>query len=279
MWATSRRDLAVAGGVMAWIATILLVDSIDAADRFEVTRQVVLGVATWALLVTLLRRESPLVRAQTALVVVFATCVEYTFSPLLQAYTYRIGTVPLYVPPGHGLVYFAALAIGRSTVAHRYARPLVAATVVVGGAWAAYGMFAAPRQDLLGAFWFACLLGFLAWGPSRALYVGAFVVVSWLELIGTSRGTWAWARVDPVLGVIGQGNPPSGAAGGYGWFDLYAMLLAPWLLARLSRLRGGWASGGSLRGGSVAQQRQDLVVEQAVGRQRVPAERPVLAVE
>jgi hypothetical protein len=30
------------------------------------------------------------------------------------------------------------------------------------------------------------------------------------------------------------GNPPSGAAGGYGWFDLAGLLLAP----RLVRLRG-----------------------------------------
>ena len=44
-------------------------------------------------------------------------------------------------------------------------------------------------------------------------------------------GCGRWAPTDPVLHVIGQGNPPSGAAGGYGWFDLWALLLAPWLLA------------------------------------------------
>src|SRR5213076_3077510 len=81
--------------------------------------------------------------------------------------------------------------------------------------------------DVLGAFWFACLLGFLAWGraQSRLLYVGAFVVVSYLEIVGTALGTWAWQPDDPVLHLIGAGNPPSGAAGGYGWFDLYAGLL------------------------------------------------------
>jgi hypothetical protein len=62
------------------------------------------------------------------------------------------------------------------------------------------------------------------------VYVGAFVVVSYLELAGTALGTWAWASSDPVLHAVGQGNPPSGAAGGYGWFDLYALLLAPRLL-------------------------------------------------
>ena len=155
--------------------------------------------------------------------------MEYTFSPLLEAYVYRIGTVPLFVPPGHGLVYLAALALGRSALAARHRRPLVALTVVVGGTWAVAGLLG-PRHDALGAFWFVCLLGFLRWGPHRMLYVGAFVVVSYLELAGTALGVWAWAPTDPVLHVVGQGNPPSGAAGGYGWFDLYALLLAPQLL-------------------------------------------------
>lgn len=191
-----------------------------------------LGALTWLVLAVLLRRETPLVRVQTLVVVALATCVEYTFSPVLQAYTYRIGTVPLFVPPGHGLVYLAALALGRSELFGRHRRALVAATVVAGGAWAVWGL-AAPRHDVLGAFWFACLLGFLAWGPNRTLYVGAFLVVSYLELAGTALGVWAWAPTDPVLHVIGQGNPPSGAAGGYGWFDLWALLLAPRLLRLL----------------------------------------------
>ncbi len=35
------------------------------------------------------------------------------------------------------------------------------------------------------------------------------------------------------------GNPPSGAAGGYGWFDLVGLLLAPYLLLLLQRIRTG----------------------------------------
>ncbi len=79
----------------------------------------VLGVATWCVLVGLLVREAPLVRAQTAIVVVFASLVEYTFSPFLGVYLYRFHNVPAYVPPGHGLVYLAALAIGRTRLGPR----------------------------------------------------------------------------------------------------------------------------------------------------------------
>jgi hypothetical protein len=241
---TPRRDpdLVLAVGIAGWIGVVLLTDSVGALDGHEVARQLVLGTATWAVLGLLLRREVPLVRAQTLLVVAVATAVEYTFSPLLEAYVYRIGTVPLFVPPGHGLVYLAALAIGRSATARAHARPLVAATVVIGGAWAGHGLVLAGRHDVLGAFWFACLLGFLAWGRARLLYVGAFVVVSYLELAGTALGTWAWAARDPVLGVVGQGNPPSGAAGGYGWFDLFAVLLAPRVLRVVRQLSARYPS-------------------------------------
>lgn len=228
----SRADLSLAGAVMAWIALVLWVDRSG-----PMAEQVAVGALTWAVLALALRRESPLVRAQTLVVVVLATCVEYTFSPLLEAYTYRLETVPAYVPPGHGLVYLAAMSLGRSALFEAYRRRLVAAALAVGGAWALYGVTVAERPDVLGAFWFLCLVGFLFFGRSQLLYVGAFVVVSWLELLGTAWGTWSWAPYDPVVGIVSQGNPPSGAAGGYGWFDLYALLLAPVLLSRLRRLR------------------------------------------
>ena len=91
----ARHDLAIAAAVLVWIPGVLL------ADRgASLARQELLGLGTWVLLGTLLRREAPLVRAQTAVVVAFATAVEYTFSPLLHVYVYRLHNVPAFVPPG-----------------------------------------------------------------------------------------------------------------------------------------------------------------------------------
>lgn len=221
-------------GVLGWITLVLAIDA-----HAGLTVQRGLGITTWVVLGGLLLRETPLVRVQTAVVVVFASLVEYTFSPLLGVYLYRFHNVPAYVPPGHGLVYLAALAIGRTLWVRTNAQRLAVAVAVVGGCWAAYGGLLADRQDVLGAFWFLCLLGFLRWGPSRGLYVGAFCVVSYLELAGTSLGTWAWQTHDPT-GLVTIGNPPSGAAGGYGWFDLAALVVGPAILVRwrtLSRRR------------------------------------------
>lgn len=221
----------IVGVVVAWITLVLLVDS---GSTLGVQR--LLGLGTWAVLLVLLAREAPLVRVQTAVVVVFASAVEYTFSPLLEVYLYRFHNVPAYVPPGHGLVYLAALAIGRSMFVRAHTRACMSLVLVVGGAYAAYGLVVADRRDVLGAFWYLCLVGFFRWGPSKGLYVGAFVVVTYLELSGTALGTWAWQPHDPT-GLVAIGNPPSGAAGGYGWFDLAALLTAPLLLARWSAKR------------------------------------------
>lgn len=215
---------------MAWITVVLALDSSG-----SLWLQRGMGVITWAVLVGVLVRESALVRCQTAIVVAFASVVEFTFSPLLEVYTYRFDNVPSYVPPGHGLVYLAALAIGRTAFVAAHRRALTWSVVLLGGAWAAYGVVWAAQTDVLGVFWYACLVGFLFLGPSRGLYVGAFVVVSYLELVGTHLHTWEWQPYDPT-GLVAIGNPPSGAAGGYGWFDLAALLGAPSLLRTWSRV-------------------------------------------
>jgi hypothetical protein len=228
-------DVLRAASIMAWIGVVLLVD-----HRTTPWGQAALGVATWAVLAAMLRAETVITRLQVGVVIVFATVVEYTFSPVLDVYTYRLGGVfgvPSFVPPGHGLVYLAALCLARSRFFGRHERVLVIATVVGAGAYAAWGLWFSPQPDALGAFWYLCLLGFLVWGRMRLLYVGAFVVVTLLELVGTRLGVWTWATTDPT-GWVSIGNPPSVAAGGYGWFDLVAVAVAPSIAAFLLRRSG-----------------------------------------
>lgn len=221
-----RTVLAVAG----WIVAVLLLDRSAA-----LWQQHLLGLATWGLLLALLRLQDRATRVQVAVVVAFATVVELVFAGWLEVYVYRLDGVPMFVPPGHGLVYLAAMAIGRSAWAHANARLLVRGTLVVGGAWALWGVTLAERPDALGAFWYGCLLLFAWRGRSPLLYAGAFLVVSGLELLGTGLGTWTWGTVDPVTGWISIGNPPSGIAGGYAWFDAAALWATPRLLRRWSR--------------------------------------------
>jgi hypothetical protein len=178
--------------MMGWLSMVLVVD-----HDGTLTTQRLLGAATWVVLLLALLRTTSLVRTQTLVVVAFATVVEYTFSPGLDVYVYRFENVPAYVPPGHGLVYLSAFALGHAPFVRRRLRVAVWAVTVPLGLWAAYGVVLADRQDVLGAFWFLCLVAFLRWGPSTEVYVGAAVVVTWLEVLGTELRTWVWQPVDP----------------------------------------------------------------------------------
>ncbi|MDQ1705043.1 MAG: hypothetical protein QOF18_1409 [Frankiaceae bacterium] len=229
--------------VLTWIPVVLLLDR-----HATLTQQRLLGVGTWLLLIALLARENNRTRAQVAVVVVFATLVEYLFAGWLGVYVYRLHDVPWFVPPGHGLVYLGALAIGRSAYVGRQRRWLVPATLVAAGGYATWGLLLSGRRDVLGAVWFACLAVFLLRGRNPLVFIGAFVVVTYLELLGTGLGTWTWQVRDPILGVVAMGNPPSGAAGGYGFFDAAALWLAPRLVGRRER----------------RQHRENVVVQQAV---------------
>jgi len=223
------------GLVLAWVPLVLL------ADRHATyLEQCGLGALTWLLLLALLRREDALTRAQVAVVVAYATLIEFTFSGLLHVYEYRLheaaflARVPQFVPPGHGLVYLAALTFGREVWVHRHGRLLVRGVLVAGAGYALWGLLVSSRLDVLGALWFGCLVWFLLRGRQPLVYVGAFVVVTWLEFLGTGLGTWTWAHHSPT-GIISMGNPPADAAGGYGFFDAAALLLGPMLVRLFAR--------------------------------------------
>jgi hypothetical protein len=73
------------------------------------------------------------------------------------------------------------------------------------------------------------------------VYLAAFFITTWLELIGTAAGTWQWATIEPVLG-LSQGNPPSGVAAWYCLVDAVAIGGAPLVLKTLRKSREWFTS-------------------------------------
>ena len=136
-----------------------------------------------------------------------------------------------------------ALALGRSQLFALLRRPVIITTIAIGGAWAAGGLALSPRSDLLGAIFFVALVGFLLVGRALLVYAGAFIGASYLELMGTSVGTWAWAATTPT-GLVSIGNPPSGIPA-YCFFDAAALAGAAWLLAHRIGARALVASAGA----------------------------------
>jgi hypothetical protein len=208
-----------------------------ALDRYSnYPEQLGLGVIVSLVFVAALTRVPLEVRAQALGVVCFATIGEVTGSLVWGVYHYRLHNLPLFVPPAHGLVYLAGLSLATALRAHT--RALVAAAAAFAAGWGLLGLTVLPRRDVAGAIGVPLLLLFLWRGRNRAIYAGVFLVVASLELYGTAIGTWRWERDLPGLGIP-DGNPPSGVASGYVWFDVMALLVAPYLIAIARRSRGG----------------------------------------
>ena len=208
-----------------------------AADHFaSFHEQLALGVLTWLVLplAGLRLLSTPIQRAQLAGVVCFATLGELTGSILWGVYRYRLHNLPLFVPPAHGLVYLTGLSF--SVALRRHTRALVVGAALAATTWGLLGLTVLPRRDVAGAIGVPLLLVFLWRSRNRALYASVFLVVASLEFYGTAIGTWRWAPSLPGLGIP-DGNPPSGVASGYVWFDVMALLVAPALIARARRTR------------------------------------------
>jgi hypothetical protein len=215
--------------IVSFVGVVLAVDT-----QVEGRAQLLLGLAAWGALAIALRGVPPLLRLQTLIVVVVATCAEIVGSIVWGVYTYRLENLPSFVPPAHGLVYLGGLAL--ATALRRHANILVGVALVTVVAWGLAGVTVLPRSDVGGALGALLLAGFLLRGRAPTTYAGVFVVVAALELYGTALGTWTWAETIPGTGVP-NGNPPSGVASGYVWFDVVALALAPRLLALAGRAR------------------------------------------
>jgi len=219
-----------AGSILAFLAVLLAVDT-----QVDARLQLVLGALTWVALWLACRGVPPMLRAQAFVVVVVATCAEVVGSIVWGVYTYRLENLPSFVPPAHGLVYLAGTAVAAWAAPRREWLVRVALVLVL--AWGTAGVTVLPRLDVGGALGAGLLAIYLLRGRAPAVYAGVFLVVAWLEVYGTAIGTWQWAAVIPGTGVP-QGNPPSGVASGYVWFDIVALALAPHLLAAWQHLRG-----------------------------------------
>ncbi|SFU77463.1 hypothetical protein SAMN05216417_1302 [Nitrosospira multiformis] len=231
------RDYFIAALTFLCVALSLNLDATG-----SLAQQNFMGLIAWTFLFGLLIGENKEVRMQVIIAVAFATAGEHFASIYMQGYTYRFGNVPAYVPPGHGMVYLTAVALARSGLFLKYSRRIAAFVVLACGIWSLWGVSGYPEQgDQVGALLFCVFLIYLFKGRSPMVYLAAFFITTWLELIGTAAGTWKWATIEPVLN-LSQGNPPSGVAAWYCLVDAVAIGGAPVLL-RVFTKSGEWVKG------------------------------------
>jgi hypothetical protein len=160
-------------------------------------------------------------RTMLVVCILLATAGELVMSAGFRFYLYRQSVLPVFVPPGHVLLFLTGLSIAR---AHWYRR------------WMAFGLVELVLavllvqwirgHDFLSFFFLLVFLPSLRWGRDRDLYAVMFLLALMLELLGTALGTWRWQPFIVGFGwELRSANPPLAAGAGYAALDLATMLV------------------------------------------------------
>jgi hypothetical protein len=140
--------------------------------------------------------------------VAIATAGELFLSLGWGLYTYRLGNVPMFVPPGHALMLMLGLSMVRRV-------PETAARAILGGAGVYTLLAAATGLDTLALPLYLMLaVSVLALPAHTRLFATSFLLTLALELYGTALGNWAWDREVPWVGLVTT-NPPAIAGAFY----------------------------------------------------------------
>jgi hypothetical protein len=193
--AWTRRDGAV---VLLALSTLAIGIPVDASAAWWA--QPLVSAWTWAALAAVLALARPREQRELFACVVLATLGELFLKDVWGLYVYRLDNLPLFIPPGHALVYASARRMAR--IAPRWLPAAVAVTfaAVVGrGAWAG--------SDTFGLLWFGVFLAYLRRSGDPALCASLFLFALAIETYGTALGGWRYFTVEPWFGLTTT-NPP-----------------------------------------------------------------------
>ena len=187
-----------------------------------------LGVLTFLVLYLCASKAPKEQRLQIWLCVGVATGFEIFGSLIWGVYRYREHNVPLFVPPGHGLVYLFGLLAAGTPVVKEHGKRVAHVILALASAWAVAGVTILPlitgRVDLQGAMCLPVFAWFVLRSPRWSLFAAIFIATAELEIFGTTFGNWAWVPIAPWT-HIPSGNPPSVIAGGYCVIDASVLLV------------------------------------------------------
>ena len=165
-------------------------------------------------------KASPRIKELMIYAVLIGFLGEHLFSIWLNMYTYRLGNVPLYVPLGHAIVYIVAIYFCKSAIVKKYRRNLeqwFAAFIIL------YAfLLLILANDIFGFVMSILVIVLLIKQPrERLFFFSMYIIVAFLEIIGTSYGCWYWPETAfRTIPFLKSANPPSGISLFYFLLDL-----------------------------------------------------------
>jgi hypothetical protein len=185
--------------ILLMIATLAV--GLVADIHTDLPGQILIGAAFWSVLFYIFRLAAPRERQALIACLFVSTAGEFFLSLAWGLYTYRLGNIPLFVPPGHVLMFvLATVVVRRMSETSAVAIAAAAAVYAIAVAGAGFDTFAVLLFFVLG-------LLMIALPRERRLLAATFLMALGLELYGTGLGVWTWSREVPFLGMV-TSNPP-----------------------------------------------------------------------
>ncbi len=217
------------------IITGVIVSGLLLDQHVDYWGQTLVNAGVWGLLLWWLRGAPAAQQLTLGVCVVYATAGEIFLSLVWGLYEYRLGNIPLFVPPGHALLFMlGTLLAARLKDWIVWFVPLASAPFVL---W-----LAATGADTFGAVLFALLLLCMVFSSARKLYAVMFVLALAMELYGTQLGNWTWGPRVAWLDLTTV-NPPIAAGAFYCVLDMLVVSTVAAIRAR--RAASGPAAAGA----------------------------------
>jgi len=184
--------------------------------------QEIVNFWVWGIFFVLFLRTCDLYqRSELLLCLAIATLGEVVLSICWGLYDYRLGNLPLFVPPGHVLLYL----LGKD-LAPRMPYWIVKAVPLLFAPYILYGLLSGG--DVQSGIWYVLLLIVLKIGDNCRLYALMFLLAFMLEIYGTGLANWAWRSTVPGLGMS-SANPPASVGAFYAVLDLLVIGTNRWI--------------------------------------------------
>jgi hypothetical protein len=229
----TMRPAALVALVLLTISAGLVVDRL-----YGMPGQWLVNLIVWAEFIWLAYRADTPLRSRLLACVWISAAGEVTASLLWGIYDYQFHNVPLFVPPGHALLYLLGLIAVSQWRTTRYAQDarLVGflGHLLCGALLLAALILAYLRIDTVSLVLMLIFIAFMRFGPEKPLYAAMFFLALALELYGTWLGNWHWAARVPGTGLIAP-NPPLAAGVFYCALDT---LVGAWVKLRSRQKRG-----------------------------------------
>lgn len=175
----------------------------------------------WLAFAFIVKSESSETRLALLLCLGLATFGEVVLSLVWGLYDYRLHNIPLFVPPGHVLLFW----FGMRTVRWVPGRALDAVALLTGVVTLS---LAVTRYDWLSVPLWLMFATCWTFGSGRRFYTWMLLLALAMEVYATLLGNWAWRALVPGLGWPTL-NPPLAAGGFYCVLDVCVLTVcAAW---------------------------------------------------